>query len=329
VLAIGTYRDVEVTHGHPLAEVLPALRRERTVERILLRGLPERDVRSLVMALEGEAVPEALAGAIARETEGNPFFVQEIVHHLADEGVLDRDVDASARAIRIEEMRLPESVREVIGRRLSRLGKECSGLLTLASVIGRELNQGVLEQVGDLEPERLLAALEEALSARVLEKTPNAIGRFRFAHALIRETLYEELTTIERIGLHRRVAEAMETLYKRDPEPHLTELAHHFLEALPGGDVGDPRDGRRLARAAVDAARHFADKRALVSVLEAIPWAAWGPDDREERLSAAEELIRAPRPSPLSCRPQPGGSHFPRREVRGVGRGARNGDPDR
>jgi tetratricopeptide (TPR) repeat protein len=247
LLVIGTYRDAEVTRGHPLAEILPALRRERTVERILLRGLSEPDVHSLAVALEGESIPEGLSRAIARETEGNPFFVQEIVRHLADEGILDRDGEPGTSAMRIEEMRLPESVREVIGRRLARLGEECAVLLTLASVVGSEFAQGMLERVADLAPEKLLTVLEEALSARVIEPVPGAIGRFRFVHALIRETLYEELGTLERNRLHRRVAGAMEGLYASDPEPHLSELAHHFLEALPGGDVDKAVDYARRA----------------------------------------------------------------------------------
>jgi len=88
LLVVATYRDVEVSRGHPLAEVLPSLRQERTVERLLLRGLPEEDVRAMLVALRGENVPETLARAISHETEGNPFFVQEIVRHLVDEGVL-------------------------------------------------------------------------------------------------------------------------------------------------------------------------------------------------------------------------------------------------
>src|SRR5262249_8820026 len=85
--------------------------------------------------------------------------------------------------------------------------------------------------------ERLLEVLEEAASARVVEEVPRTIARYRFAHTLIRETLYGDLRNLERIRLHRRVAEVLEGLYARNPEPHLTELAHHFLEGLPGGDV--------------------------------------------------------------------------------------------
>jgi tetratricopeptide (TPR) repeat protein len=280
LLVIGTYRDVEVSRGHPLADVLPALRRERTVERILLRGLPEDEVRTLVTALEGDTVPAALAGAIARETEGNPFFVQEIIRQLAADGVLAPGGTERSGARRLEDMRLPESVREAIGRRLARLDESCVRLLTVAAVIGREFTQGVLERVGDLEREPLLAVLEQARAAGVIEELPNAMGRYRFTHALIRETLYGELGTLERIRLHRRLAEALEGLYANDPESHLAELAHHFLEGVRGGDVEKAiayarRAGHRATQqlAYEDAAHHYECALQALELREA-------PDDR-------------------------------------------------
>src|SRR5262245_24762383 len=237
LLVLATYRDVEVSRGHPLAEVLPSLRQERTVERILLRGLPEEDVRAVLAALRGQNVPEALVHAISRETEGNPFFIQEIVRHLVDEGMLGREGAPWTRQSCLADLRLPESVRDVIGRRLGRLSAACTQCLTAAAVVGREFGLDALERIAELDAERLLEVLEEAVAARVVEEVPRAIGRYRFAHTLIRETLYEELRTLERIRRHRRVGEALEALYARNPEPHLAELTHHFLEALPGGDV--------------------------------------------------------------------------------------------
>jgi len=237
LLVVAIYRDVEVSRGHPLADVLPSLRRERTVERILLRGLPEEDVRAMLAALRGETLPDALAHAISRETEGNPFFIQEIVRHLIEEGVLSREGAVWTSHSRLEEIGLPESVRDVIGRRLGRLSEACTKLLTVASVLGREFGLDALERVAALDKERLLDVLDEAVNARVVEEAPQRLGRYRFSHALVRESLYEELSTVERFRCHLRVAEVLEALYSRDPGPHLAELAHHFRQALPGGDV--------------------------------------------------------------------------------------------
>jgi hypothetical protein len=237
LLLLGTYRDVEVLRGHPLGDALPRLRRERTVERILLRGLPETEVHAMLVALAGGEVPEDFARTLSRETAGNPFFIKEILRHLLDEGVAHREGDRWVGGVEPDEIHLPESVREVIGRRLARLGDACTKLLTLGAVIGQEFGLDVLQRVSELGEERVLEVLEEAIAARVVEEAPRAIARYRFAHTLIRETLYGELRNLERVRLHRRVAEVLEGLYARDPEPHLNELAHHFLEGLPGGDV--------------------------------------------------------------------------------------------
>ena len=129
-------------------------------------------------------------------------------------------------------VRIPEGVREVIGRRLERLSERCNETLTVASVIGREFGPDQLERlIDDLSEDRLLEVLEEALSARVIEELPRALGRYQFTHALIQETLAEELSLTRRVRLHARIAEALEELYGEDADPHAGELAHHFGEA--------------------------------------------------------------------------------------------------
>jgi tetratricopeptide (TPR) repeat protein len=129
-------------------------------------------------------------------------------------------------------MRIPEGVREVIGRRLNRLSQRCNQTLTIASVIGREFTLGQLKPlIEDITEDRLLEVLEEALAARVIEELPRAVGRYQFSHALIQETLVEELTLTRRVRLHARIAEALEQLYGNQAEGHAAELAHHFAEA--------------------------------------------------------------------------------------------------
>ncbi|MGH2362926.1 MAG: AarF/UbiB family protein, partial [bacterium] len=232
-----TYRDVEVLHGHPLAEVLPSLRRSHAHERIRLRGLAESDVRSLLGTLGGHEMPPDLARAVHRETEGNPFFVEEILAHLVEEDMLRWDGKQWVADRQREEIGLPESVREVIGRRVARLSERCRRVLTLASVIGREFDVGVLEHVADLGHEEIASALSEATAARVVAAMPRAVRHFRFAHALIRETLYGELGTAERVLLHRQTGEILEQVHGDAIEQHLSEIAHHFAEAAPGGDI--------------------------------------------------------------------------------------------
>ena len=128
---------------------------------------------------------------------------------------------------------IPEGVRDAVGRRLERLSEACNELLTTAAVIGREFSLPVLERVTGAPSDELLDALEEAVQARLIQE--DGIGRYRFTHALVQETLLDELGGARRARLHRRVGEALEQLHVSDLGPYLTELAHHFLQAASAG----------------------------------------------------------------------------------------------
>jgi eukaryotic-like serine/threonine-protein kinase len=260
LLVLGTYRDVEIRRQHPLAETLGELARQQLSQRILLRGLTERDVSRFIEVTAGISPPQALVEAVYRETEGNPFFVNEIVRLLVSDGRLERPGQVASWSVTI-----PQSVREVVGRRLDHLSEACNRALTSASVIGREFGVDALERVSDVSGDRLLEVMEEAVAARVVNEVPRTVGRYSFSHALIWETLYEELSTNRRVRLHRQIGEVLEELYGANPEPHLSELAHHFCEAAPGGDVEKAigyarRAGDRAAAlmAHEDAADHYA-----------------------------------------------------------------------
>ncbi|MCH8921233.1 MAG: tetratricopeptide repeat protein, partial [Chloroflexi bacterium] len=259
LMVLATYRDVELGRQHPLSQTLGELAREGRSQRILLRGLSERDVARFIELTAGTGPPEALVAAVYQETEGNPFFVNEIVRLLVADGRLERPEEVKSWSVTI-----PQGVREVVGRRLDHLSEGCNRVLTVASVIGREFGLDALERVSDITGDRLLEVLEEAVAARVVNEVPRAVGRYSFTHALIRETLYEELTTNRRVGLHRQIGEVLEGLYEANPEPHLTELAHHFFQAAQGGDVDKAIDyATRAAERASDllayeeAVRHY------------------------------------------------------------------------
>jgi class 3 adenylate cyclase len=232
LMVLATYRDVELRREHPLADTLGELAREGLSQRILLRGLTERDVSRFIEITAGVSPPEALVEAVYRETEGNPFFFNEVVRLLVADGRLERPEEVKSWSVTI-----PQGVREVVGRRLNHLSKECNGVLTAASVIGREFGLDALERVSDVSGDRLLEVLEEAVGARVVAEVPRAVGRYSFTHALIRETLYEELGTTRRVRLHRQIGEVLEILHSDNVEPHLPQLAHHFSESAQGGDV--------------------------------------------------------------------------------------------
>jgi DNA-binding SARP family transcriptional activator len=232
ILLVGTYRDVDPTVRDPLAATLAELTREHVTHRIALSGLTRADVARYLELTAGATPPEALVSTIHTETEGNPLFVGEVVRLLADEGRLT-ELDARA----LWALGVPQGVREVIGRRVGRLSAPCTSVLTLAAILGREFELDALEHLSELPGDELFDVLDETVSARVLTSVPGAPRRLRFAHALIRETLYDQLTSVRRVQLHRQAGKALEALYERDPEPHLAELAYHFFEAAPGGDA--------------------------------------------------------------------------------------------
>jgi class 3 adenylate cyclase len=232
VLILGTYRDVELGRQHPLEQTLAELARAHLSDRVLLRGLTGTDVSRFIELTSNRPPPRSLVEAVYRETEGNPFFVHEVVQLLQSDGRLDRPEEVESWSLEI-----PQGVRQVIGRRLSALSEECNAVLAIASVIGREFDLPILSIVADPSEDRVLELIEAAEDARIVGEVPDQTGRYRFSHALIRETLYEEIRTTRRLRLHRRVAEAIEELHAGKLEPRMDELAYHFCEAASVGDV--------------------------------------------------------------------------------------------
>ena len=241
LLVVGTYRDVELSRQHPLAETLGELNRSAAggLQRVLLRGLALEDIARFIEIAAGITPPQGLVSAVHTQTEGNPLFVTEVVRLLVQDRELTADDGrgSSRTAPTGTErdswtVRIPEGVTEVIGRRLNRLSQRCNETLTIASVIGREFELRQLAPlIEDVSEDRMLEVLEEALAARVLEELPSTVGRYQFTHALIQETLNAELSLTRRVRLHARIAEALETLYGANAEAHSAELAHHFTEA--------------------------------------------------------------------------------------------------
>jgi diguanylate cyclase (GGDEF)-like protein len=236
VLVVGTYRDDGLTRQHPLAEALGGLSRERLFERISLDGLGLEDVARFIEIASGVKPPAALSSAVHTQTEGNPLFVTEVVRLLVQDGSLTSQGVQDGRPWTV---RIPEGVRQVIGRRLNHLSPACADALVAAAVIGRAFGLEELRAVLERESERertereLLDLLEEASAARLIEETPGSVGRYQFSHALMRETLLEELSQNRRVRMHATVARSLEALYAGQADAPAAELAHHFEAAQP------------------------------------------------------------------------------------------------
>jgi class 3 adenylate cyclase/tetratricopeptide (TPR) repeat protein len=230
VLVLGTCRDLEVDLHHPLARVIGKLGRQRLVERVDLRRLSFDGVRAMVEALAGQPAPEQLVRVIDRETEGNPFFVEEVYLHLVESGVL-LDEHGRVRAdLQVDEVSVPESIRLVLGQRLERLAMSTREVLVAAAVSGRMFISELVGEVAEAGPDQLVDALDEAERARLL--APGRVpGELMFGHELIRQTLLSGVSAVKRERLHLRTAEAISRLYADDLEAHAGELAYHLLHA--------------------------------------------------------------------------------------------------
>ena len=246
------------------------------LQRISLHGLGVDEVAQIMAAVAGHELDQdgvELAGRIAKETDGNPFFVGEILRGLSESGALVFDEASGRRSIdRSTAIALPESVREVIERRVERLGAETLEVLTQAAVIGRVFDLELLESMLEIDESTLLDHLEAAVGASLLAESSERLGQFRFAHALINQTLYQGLGATRRARMHQRVAQALEQLYGQDPAEHLSELALHWRLAAVSVDRATAADyalraGQRALEslAPAEAVKLFADAVELTS----------------------------------------------------------------
>jgi class 3 adenylate cyclase/tetratricopeptide (TPR) repeat protein len=236
---LGTFRDSEIGTDHPVSELLAALHRTGGAERIALRGFGDDEVLALLETIAGHEMDDqgvALRDALLAETAGNPFFVAEILRHLAESGAIyQRDgrwvADADLRAVG-----LPVSVREVIGRRLATLGPDSERVLALASVIGRDFDIRLLATIAKIDEDTVIDLCDGAVAAAVLATT-DRFDRYTFAHALIEHALYESLSPARRARAHNTIAETLETLLGDDPGERTAELAYHWAAAVQPTDT--------------------------------------------------------------------------------------------
>ena len=256
ILLMGLYRDVELHVGHPLARVVADLAREPEAVAFTLAGLSPAETTLLGEHVAHQALPHGLKGALHGKTDGNPLYVSELVRLLAtEERLLSPGADARW------ELDMPLGVREVILRRLDGLSPACHRLLRVAACLGREFSVATTAAVTALPVERILALSGEAEQLGILHSTASTPGRYRFAHALIREALYDSLTASPRMQQHRRIGEALEEHYGADRDAHLAELAHHFAQAASTGVA--PKAVDYAVRAAERASRALAHEEAV------------------------------------------------------------------
>ena len=230
LLILAAYRGTEAPPDG-LRAVLSDLQREQLVTELRIGGLSEAEAAELVLARTGERPAPGFTRALHTETEGNPLFIEELVRHLADAGVRP----SAASASDLQRVGLPEGVKQVIARRLARFDPPATEWLRLAAVVGRDFDAALLERVLGWPENEFLDVLDAVLERGVVSESSGEPGRYSFAHALIRETLYEGMSGPRRARLHRRVGEALES---GAGEAELPALAYHFTRAATAQDAG-------------------------------------------------------------------------------------------
>lgn len=228
ILVLGTFRDAELPPGHPHAGLLDRLERAACWKRIALDALGVDDVARYLHELTGRDAPLELVLRVHQRTAGNPFFVRETVRSLTTDAL-------AAGHLRLNDVELPDSARDVVRRRIAALPEPTRCVLQTAAVLGLRFDLATLGRMLELAPAELLAALDRALFARLLLRDEVGVGRYAFVHALVRDTIYEDLPTTQRCELHLAAGRALEQQRAQRPAT-AAEIALHLHRALPHGD---------------------------------------------------------------------------------------------
>lgn len=235
-MVVATLRDFERDPSGLRNRTLYDLNRHHLVERVTLAGLSKVSVAEMLRALSGQEAPEAVVRLFHSDTEGNPFFVEELYRHLVEQGRLIDSTGAFRHDLK-RNLEVPQNVRLVIGRRLALVSEDTLKVLCTAAVIGRSFTFELLAAAMNADPDSLLDSVEEAENSGLISSAvqyPEA--RFRFSHELLRQAVISQVSAARRQRIHLQVGAALEKLHAGALEEVAIELAHHFQQAGAAAD---------------------------------------------------------------------------------------------
>jgi predicted ATPase len=230
LLVVGAYRDLELDDQRSLSRTVAEINRERLFHAIPLKRLAFDHVLQMIRQTFGEKVPSELPDLVYGKTEGNPFFVEEVLRSLVEEGAV-YPVEKGWGVKDLSQVHVPRGIKEVLGKKLERLDEECSHVLSAAAVIGREFSFPVLREVTGLGENKLIDIIDKCLHARlVVDRHVTGEEVYAFADTQLRDVLYEDISPVRRRRHHLKVGEAVEKVYARKIDDYLEALAYHFVE---------------------------------------------------------------------------------------------------
>ena len=228
MLVVGIYRDTDVVRAHQLSKSLPEFRRSHRFLHLRLKGLKEAEARTLIERLAGRKPNEELQEDVVNLTDGNPFFIRELVELLREQAATG---EFHLHHQQLHAIGIPEGIRDVLGKRLNRLRDECNDLLLRAAIVGNEFSTKLLGMLlPEIDEDVLVDRIEEAQNAGIVKETEDP-EIYRFSHSLIRETLVGELSVNRRIREHAKVCRVLEQLYGDSAPDHAAELVEHAVKA--------------------------------------------------------------------------------------------------
>ncbi len=249
LLILATCCLPEVQPGSEIVGVLANLRRRANIQRMTVGGLSADEVLDLFERLAGHQLGErasGLAERLQRETCGNPFFLWEMTRHLVETGIASEHGGRWDATVDADVVDVPESVREVVEARVARLSGGCRIFLNAASLMGEEFRAGIAREASDTSEDSLLAILDEAMQAGMVDEVSATTNRYAFAHAVVRHTVHDSMSHSRRMYTHRRIGLALERQCGRSG-PHLAELAYHLCEGASAGSADDAVHYAQLA----------------------------------------------------------------------------------
>jgi tetratricopeptide (TPR) repeat protein/KaiC/GvpD/RAD55 family RecA-like ATPase len=286
LLLLGVYRDTEVEENHPLYPIMTELNRARLLQSTQLKRMSPNEITEMIRQILGQTdTPREFCELVYEKTNGNPFFVEEVIASLKEEGTIVPDGN-KYKIREVTAIEFPKTVKDVLKARLGRLDEECQNVLTLASCIGNDFTSEALREVTGFEEGKLLETLEKILKTGLLKcRAAHGEDTCSFADVLIRDLLFDEVSPLRRKGLHKVVGYALEKVYAKNIDEHFGELASHFLES---GDKDKALD--YFLRAGEKAEKVYANKEAASYYQSALKLLEEEKDDLQKRAYVQEVL---------------------------------------